>query len=535
MPQPKPVAFRLAKLVQAAQVKSGRWLLAYGLAMLALWPGVFDLWYLPAGLRLAALWLAPRRLWPALAVVEWAMLAAAAALHGHRLSAPGLWALILLSFPAYAAAVFFLKPGQRLVQIGAPAMMARLLGSAVLGAALSAPILALLHPGHGKPLDLLTGAYAFVRGDLLGILMLTPALVYLFSRGPHGRAQRAVLRDIGLLLLPALAAALALTRLEPGYAPIGLLFSFAPLLWIAVRHGCRGAAQSILPLGITLQFAQNLGIGYEMGWLQLTVIAISCGALMLGSAITAMHDGHELLAHRNRELEAKNDALEALTDELRTMAQRLASLQEQGQRELAAELHDELGQGVTALATRIALAQKQCSREQETSAALAGLRDQVRELHESLRRALRQLRPAVLDRYGLRRALEDGPLREMAEDGGLRYVTRLHGEIERLGDDAATAIYRICQEAITNCVRHAGAGRVVIELSVRPVAGGDWLWVDLDIADDGSGTTPSTPSGHGHGLLGIQTRALALGGDYRYRSAEDGTRHHVLIHAKAIA
>src|SRR3546814_10494677 len=104
--------------------------------------------------------------------------------------------------------------------------------------------------------------------------------------------------------------------------------------------------------------------------------------------------------------------------------------------------------------------------------ALHALREQVRTLHDSLHRALRQLRPLVLDNYGLRRALSEGPLRELAEDAGLDYRTRFQGDVDSLDEDTTTAIYRVCQEAITNCVRHARARLFILDLAVHRVHDG---------------------------------------------------------------
>lgn len=512
-------------------VKPWLWLVLYFVGLIVLWPLARNLWYLPAGLRLGTLWIAPRRLWLRLMLVEILTLLALNLARGFDPAQLGLWITLLLPWPCYALAVYVLRPTQSDFGLSAPLVMARLLAAGLLGALLLAPWLARFHPlsnAHGDPA---ATSFEFMLGDLIGVQMLAPAMVLLMRRGFASAAQRAAVRDITIYLLPVLAATAALTYLAPQMAPIGFLLSFGPLLYLAFRHGCSGAALALPVVGIMLEIGHGLGLDIAVPATQLALVAIGIGTLMLGAAISALRESHWLLAERNRELLHKNATLHDLAGELRSMAQQLTRLQEQGQRELAAELHDELGQSITAVATRAALAERNCD-EPATRHALHALREQVRTLHDSLHRALRQLRPLVLDNYGLRRALSEGPLRELAEDAGLDYRTHFHGDVDSLDEDTTTAIYRVCQEAITNCVRHARARLFILDLAVQRVHDGRWLWVELELADDGDGTTePVKPAANsGLGLAGIRSRILALGGDYHYEPSAGGTRHHVLIH-----
>lgn len=519
-----------AKRVQGLAVKPFVWVALYVLGLLLLWPLARNLWYLPAGLRLGAMWVAPRRLWPGLMVAEWLALLILNLARGYDPGSVGLWITLLLPWPCYALAAYLLRPAHNDLGLSAPAVMARLLAAGLFGALLLAPWLARFHPQSSAQGDLIGGSFEFVLGDMIGILMLAPAMLLLARRGFASAAQRAALRDIAIYLLPLLLAAAVLTSMAPHIAPIAFLLSFAPLLYLAFRHGCSGAALALPCVGVTLEIGYRLGLDFAVPALQLALVAIGVGTLMLGAAISALRESHWLLAERNRELLRKNDTLYGLAGELRIMAQQLTRLQEQGQRELAAELHDELGQSITAVATRAVLAERGCD-DPTMRQALHALRGQIRALHDSLDRALRQLRPLILDNYGLRRALADGPLRDLAEDAGLDYRTHFTGEIDDLDEDTTTAIYRICQEAVTNCVRHAHARLFILDLSVQWVHDGRWLWVELELADDGSADVNGKPSpGTGLGLAGIHSRVLALGGDYRYEPGPGGTRHHVLIH-----
>lgn len=501
----------------------------YVLGLILLWPLGRNIWYLPAGLRLGALWIVPRRQWPWLLVAEWLTLIAMNAWRGHDFAQPGVWLIMLLPWPCYALAVALLRKDSMRLSTDAPLIFPRLIVAGLLGATLIAPWLARFHPATSSSTHLLASGLEFLLGDLFGVLMLAPPMVLFARRGFATPQQRDAARAVLIYLVPVLALSAALAIREVEFGPLAYLLVFWPLLYIAFRHGCSGAALSVPCVGVALELTRSYAPGITAPALQLSLIAIGSGALMLGAATTALRNSHWLLAERNRELLRKHDDLRMLTDELRDMAQRLTRLQEQGQRELAAELHDELGQGITALATRIALAQRTCPAG-ATAQALFGLREQAREIHDSLRRALRQLRPVVLDTYGLRRALSEGPLRELAEDAGIAYRVRFQGDVDTLCEDTTTAIYRICQEAVTNCVRHAHARDFLVELRVDSLASANGHWVELLLADDGSGFGQQA-SAEGQGLAGIRSRVLALGGDYGFQTSSKGTRHRVVIHA----
>lgn len=503
----------------------------YILGLLLVWPLARNIWYLPAGVRLGALWIMPRRQWPWLLAAEWLTFIAMNAWRGNDLGQPGVWLIMLLPWPCYALAVHLLRKKDQRIGADGALIFPRVLAAGLVGAVMIAPWLARFHPRTQSSSELLVSSMEFVLGDLIGVLMVSPLIVLFVFRGFATVQQREAMRAVVLYLLPALLIAAALTTQGDRVAPIGYLLSYGPLLYIAFRHGCSGAALAVPCVGVAVELMHGMAPGVTPPELQLSLVAIGSGALMLGAAITALRSSHWLLAERNRELLRKNQDLQTLTVELREMAQRLARTQEQGQRELAAELHDELGQGITALATRVALAQRGCP-DGATAQALLGLREQAREVHESLRRALRQLRPVVLDNYGLRRALTDGPPRELADDAGIDYRVRFSGDIDALCEDTTTAIYRICQEAVTNCVRHAHARNFIIDLKVTPLASDNGRWVELLLADDGAGFQQQQDE-VGQGLAGIRSRVQALGGDYSYETGVNGTRHRIVVHTVA--
>ena len=188
---------------------------------------------------------------------------------------------------------------------------------------------------------------------------------------------------------------------------------------------------------------------------------------------------------------------------------RVVEAQELERRRHARELHDQTGQELTSVLLGLKAVEEAASDEERT-AALAAVREQVVETLHDVRRLAVELRPKALDDFGLVAALER--LREtFADQTGMR--VELEANIGgRLPSDVETALYRIVQEALTNIVKHAQARSVSIVLTRTARS------VTALIEDDGRGFTPE--DGHeGLGLLGMGERLALLGGKLKLESS----------------
>ena len=207
---------------------------------------------------------------------------------------------------------------------------------------------------------------------------------------------------------------------------------------------------------------------------------------------------------------AFNDMLERLERERRESGRRALAEREAERRRIAAELHDHIGQMLTAIGLQL---DHIASR---APGAIAGevrdARDGVLGTVDDLRRLAQQLRPETLDTLGL-----VASLRGLAERVGrrthIRIACELDDDLPPLDDDAELVLYRVAQEGLTNAVRHAGAER--IELCLRRAAD----QVVLSVVDDGAGiATDRTESG----LRGLRERALTVGGDLAVHARRQG-------------
>jgi PAS domain S-box-containing protein len=184
-------------------------------------------------------------------------------------------------------------------------------------------------------------------------------------------------------------------------------------------------------------------------------------------------------------------------------ASRLEAAREDERRHIARELHDELGQLLTALKLDLGWLQGQLSSPlRRQTDAMSGLLDHT---IKTVRRLATELRPQILDDLGLQAGLE-WLAKQSCERKGLAFELRWELADSLVNDDARSALFRICQEALNNVIRHSQATRVNIELRRDP------RHLTLVVQDDGVGFPPEDSLRTGLGLLGIQERIGLLGG-----------------------
>jgi two-component system, NarL family, sensor histidine kinase UhpB len=192
--------------------------------------------------------------------------------------------------------------------------------------------------------------------------------------------------------------------------------------------------------------------------------------------------------------------------ENRSLVGRLFEVQEEERHRLARELHDELGQTLNAIKLD-ALALPATA----TAQRIAANADHVYRAAADL---VRHLRPPALDELGLATALEACVARWRDTYPELAVQLSVGGELDDLGETMNLALYRIVQEALTNCVRHAQASHFYIDLTRAPEQADSLL---LEMRDDGAGLSPGTPK-PGSGLTGMRERVGLLGGSFELLS-----------------
>lgn len=219
------------------------------------------------------------------------------------------------------------------------------------------------------------------------------------------------------------------------------------------------------------------------------------------------------------------EEVEAARLELRALSSQLVSAQEEERRNLSRELHDEVGQAMSAMLVELGRVEAATDKEGRIE-SLASVRHMAERTVGMVRNMALLLRPSMLDDLGLVAALR-WQAREVTRRSGLR-VKMVADEItEDLPDAHRTCIYRVVQEALNNCAKHSGA------MEVRVVVQRDGDGLSVIVQDDGVGFDPEREKGMG--LLGMEERVTHLSGRFATESKPgEGTvlRVHIPLPAE---
>jgi PAS domain S-box-containing protein len=195
-----------------------------------------------------------------------------------------------------------------------------------------------------------------------------------------------------------------------------------------------------------------------------------------------------------------------LDDQLRALSDRTEEIREDERTGIAREIHDQLGQALTALKMDIAWVARRLGDPDAAQKKLAEMSRSADEVIASVRRISAELRPGILDDLGLQAAIE-WQAEDFTERTGIPTEVRSKLGDVRLDRGMSTAVFRIFQEALTNIARHSGATRVEIDLGLEKGR------LRFEVADDGIGLPAGPAPGGSLGLLGMRERARRLGGE----------------------
>jgi signal transduction histidine kinase len=197
--------------------------------------------------------------------------------------------------------------------------------------------------------------------------------------------------------------------------------------------------------------------------------------------------------------------------ELSALSNHLQALAEREKSELARKLHDELGGLLTAAKMDLSWLQSRLEGAaiQERLTQLGSVLDEAMDLK---RRVVEELRPSLLDHFGLPTALR-AHVESTCSKAGLTADIRIEHTCESMPKDTAMALFRVVQEGLSNIIQHARARTVKLELNADQ---GDCI---VTLADDGQGFDADSPQFRwSHGLMGMRQRAEALGGQLQLQS-----------------
>jgi PAS domain S-box-containing protein len=208
------------------------------------------------------------------------------------------------------------------------------------------------------------------------------------------------------------------------------------------------------------------------------------------------------------ELKRAEEDLQRSLEQLRALAGRLQSIREEERKRVARDIHDQLGQALTAIKIDLSsLAQELPAGEEPQSKRASSLLKLVEESIRTVRRISTELRPGMLDDLGLVATIEWAGEDFQARTGTTCRLDLPQDDIA-VDPERATAIFRIFQETLTNVARHADASEVSVRLTKEDSD------VTLEVHDNGKGISEDIlASGKSLGILGMRERAMLLGGE----------------------
>jgi len=351
------------------------------------------------------------------------------------------------------------------------------------------------------------------------------ALALLAAGAPLGDILEALVEVIEELLPGSLGSVLLIDR-----SGTRLLHGAAPSLPAAYNRAIDGSV--IGPKGGscgTAAYRRDMvmvsDIANDPLWVDYKHLALPYGLHACWSTPILSNDGHVLgtfaiysrsvqtptpgaIALVNHAVHVAGIAIERrlLDEQLRALSERIEATREEERSGIAREIHDALGQALTALKLDVAWIARRRGDDPAISGKLREMMASTDELISSVRRISSELRPGILDDVGLAAAIEWQAEEFHRRTGIATKVASALGDVQ-LERGLATAVFRIFQEALTNVVRHANATEVQVDLRLERGR------LKLDITDDGVGLPDSGPRAGSLGLLGMRERARRLDGE----------------------
>ena len=476
---------------------SGLWVFLFGFS--------HAFWFLPAGLRFVALMYTRPVYWPVLIVGEWLGIAY---LNQQYTNYASVFEHIIpsylpsLIYPVVIGLVLRVHSSKVKGANGVidQADLVSITVAIIVAGLVSATCLFMLMPGANPFLVFekfsIDGILSYALGDIAGVLFAWSTVEFIKSFTAMDQSARYVfVKNAAFLTLPFVIAFLFLL---PVFEWAALALMFIPIVFLALKNGWAGATFSLMALNIIAGFYYwQTGNTVVLFDTQIFLVSVGFTGLFLGAAIS-----------RQSEL---------MTD-VRNISQRVITTQETERNRIARDLHDHIGQELTALTLRVAILRKRASAGLETDFDLL---DQLaaRVFHD-VHEIVGELSPRELSNFGLNRSLESPLFHEMLETAGVSYTTSIDTGITDIPEQVQVAVFRISQEALSNIAKHSSATKCTLKLWLVDRQGKKT--VRLKIQDDGAGfdTDNYAP---GHGLQNIKDRVQALLGRIELSSGEWGT------------
>ncbi len=351
--------------------------------------------------------------------------------------------------------------------------------------------------------------------NLSGIFVRDYLLDVARERAPEYREQLAAFRQSNMATLDELRPLIGQeeeiaglrTKLEEYWQALDPLFDWTPAEKIVHsagflrrdvvprREAVLRIAQQIEELNNANLAAQRAEVAQRYSSLAAALYRLRWQTVLLGLGVALV------VVLRLRFLERRSDAAER---EMRRLSQQVVNAQEEERKHLSRELHDHVAQVLTGLRMELGRLERAAGSGSAVSTTAASCKQLVDELFSTVRNLALGLRPSMLDDFGLQAAIE-WLVRDFMRRYAIDVDLSVSGEVDALPEKHRTCVYRVIQEALTNCARHAKAQHITITMAADARA------LQVQVVDDGVGVDPAAKPA-GFGLRGIEERVRELGG-----------------------
>ncbi|WP_284244921.1 MASE1 domain-containing protein [Thalassotalea insulae] len=485
-------------------------------------------WYWPVGFRVACLALFPFRYWPALLLSGGLAQFSIQVIHLGQPYEQYLHYIYLCFKPVFIFRIFaiiYVKLALKEFTLTKVVPAIKIIAACTFYRLVSNIYIILNNPQYQNIPDerKFEMMMAQFLGGFIAIIVIVPIAFALKEAWINrGKINIRELIHLGLSLVALIATIFFLYQVQPHTVYLMKILIFVPLLWFTYRFGWLGAiAASTTINGLIIFSLFGLNDTQQLLDNELYVITVALMGVLFGALMSEQSKINQVLQTNNRELTQSNQQLSALSANNQALANKVISIQEEERRKLSHELHDEVGQNITALKVELKVLQHQLANDEQSKTYLH-LNNAADKIYDSVYRVLNWLRPRELDDLGLKESLCGKYFGEKLGLAKIEYHCAVKGNADQLTDSQSVTIFRITQECVNNCIKHSNASNFYLLLDVSDNT------IELNISDDGhiNDNKMIQNSKGGFGLIGIKERVIAANGNFEI---DDNVGHFKLV------
>lgn len=363
---------------------------------------------------------------------------------------------------------------------------------------------------------------AFALGDFIGVLLITPIVVGAYNRKMVNYRDIEVKLSLIVVILLCVSVAAYTLNVNPNAFAYIKLMMFGVMFFVAYHYSWVAVLITAWLTTIALAlynsfYTPEINVIEE----QIFIIILSITGFLLSSSLLEKHKYVTKLLAQNRELLLNKQKIKGELAQNQALANKLVVAQEIERMHISRDMHDEVGQNITALKTNLRVIEA-LNENKNIQPIINIVYDLAESIYKISYDIMYRLRPVTLNQIGLSKSIQTAAFTSTLDAANIHYNVELSCNIEMLDKHVQTAIYRIIQETMNNAVKYSKAQSFNVTLRQKP------KHLFLHIWDDGIGFDVQQQK-RGVGISGIQERVYALKGKLKLSAGVQGTQYHIGI------